>query len=368
MPELTKNTKVLHLTYDIVPSGISKFLLYQLKNCNLNDKTEYSLVVMNGIVDEQLRDELLSLNCKIHILPKNENSKRMTTLFRLLKIIKNERIDIINTHGHSTKHWAILCKLFVNTLKLVYTVHSVDDFNCLSKIKLFIHRFFIDMNVCISKIVEEVCLAHKINKISLIYNGINIQQNAPREFKHDNIFKIIMVARIDIDKGHDILINALKECSNRGLQFECKFVGGTYNEKERNSKAYLLNQIKELDLESKISFLGPRYDIQELLSKSDLFVLPSRKEGFGLVLLEAMAAQLPVIAGNVGGPAELITHGENGLLFDINDYLDLANQIIELYYNREKTDYLTKNACEYVKKFDVSIMKKKYSDLYGSLV
>jgi len=88
----------------------------------------------------------------------------------------------------------------------------------------------------------------------------------------------------------------------------------------------------------------------------------------GLVVLEAMAAGVLVIASNIDGPAELINHENNGLLFESGNHLDLAEKIIELCKNREKMNQFAQNASEYVKSFDISVMCEKYCELYKSLV
>lgn len=369
MPD-NKKINVLHLTDRVNAGGGHKIILNQLNDSELEDKINYTFVIMAGVIDENLKEEISALNCKLYILPKNENKKRIITLFRLLKIIYKEKIDIIHTHGPSTKHWSMLCKIFINKLKLVYTVHWMDNFKPLNKILLFLHNLLVDASICISKAVEQNSLPYYIKNLVQIYNGIDIEHFRPKntlpKYKDPNSFKIINVARIEHQiKGQDILLKALGECKKRNLHFKCDLVGGTYH--HTDSKEYLEKLIKELNLDNEISFLDIRYDIPELLFESDLFVLASRHEGFGLVVVEAMAAGLPVIASNIEGPAEIIQSGENGLLFENENYLDLADKITDLYQNRDKMNYLAKNAYKDAAKFDISIMSQKYYELYKRL-
>ena len=119
----------------------------------------------------------------------------------------------------------------------------------------------------------------------------------------DGLLKIVNVARITHTiKGQDILIKALHLLQQQNAYpFECRFFGGQY-EYDQQSLPYLEGLIQKYGLADKVKFLGNRTDVHELLPRYDLFVMPSRTEGFGLVLLEALASGLDVIASNIEGP------------------------------------------------------------------
>ena len=88
--------------------------------------------------------------------------------------------------------------------------------------------------------------------------------------------------------------------------------------------------VRERGIEGSVRFLGSRTDVPDLLRASDLFVHPSREEGFSNAVLEAMAAGLPVVAFDVGGNAEAVAHGETGLLAPARDSGALAAAMTEL--------------------------------------
>lgn len=363
-----KKTNVLHLISSLEIGGAEKLLIDLLKNTESNN-VNFTVVVMNNYVNEDLKTELLEANHNVHFLNRKQSSKNLKYIFMLLNIIKNHKIQIIHSHTYGNKMWSILCKIFNPKIKLVHTVHDTNIISGLNKINFIIHKVFIDMNIAISKAVERECFQYNIDKVVQIYNGIDLNKfRFIKKQKEDFVeFKIINISRINhVKKGQDILIKALKICKDKGLKFKCDFVGGIYYY-GKNSFEYLKNLIEELDLEKEITFLGNRTDICELLSESDLFILPSRYEGLGLVVLEAMAVGVPVIASNIDGPAELITSGENGLLFEGENSSDLADQILYLYNNREKMNYFAENAYKYVQDFDISNMCKKYCELYGDL-
>jgi len=364
-----KNINILHLISSLEVGGAEKLLIDLLKNSEQTTGANFTVVVMNDIVNDSLKKELLGTNLDVYFLNRKQSSKNIKFIFELLGILNKHKIDIIHSHNYGSKSWSILCKLLKPKIKLIFTVHCMGVFKKLSRLKLFLHEKFIDMNIAISKAVLAECNNFKINKSVLIYDGIKIENFSRAENKPNdtNLFKIINVSRVNhLIKGQDILIKALRTCKDKGLNFKCNFVGGIYTY-GKESFEYLENLINELGLENEIFFLGIRTNIYELLSESDLFVLPSRYEGLGLSIIEAMSAKVPVIASNIDGPAELITNDENGLLFESENYLDLADKILYLYNNKDKREVLADNACEYVKRFDISVMRDKYCELYRNL-
>jgi glycosyltransferase involved in cell wall biosynthesis len=221
------------------------------------------------------------------------------------------------------------------------------------------------MNIAISEDILNDCVKANLKAIK-IYNGIDTKKWKQSQ-GGTHLFNIINVGRITHQvKGQDVLIKALKECKNKGMKFTCNFVGGVY-EYDTNSFEYLKKLIEDFELSEEIKLLGNREDIPELLSLSDLFILPSRFEGLPLSLLEAMASKLPVIASNISGTAELIEHEKNGLLFESENHLDLADKIYNLYNHRKEMERLAQNAFTYVQGFDISVMYDKYWDLYKRL-
>src|SRR5579862_9391469 len=93
---------------------------------------------------------------------------------------------------------------------------------------------------------------------------------------------------------------------------------------------------RELKIEKDVSFVGKQTEIVPLLSASDLFLMPSQSESFGLSALEAMACDLPVVSSSVGGLPELVVHGETGYIAEIGDIDQMSRYAIELVTNKTK--------------------------------
>ncbi len=113
-----------------------------------------------------------------------------------------------------------------------------------------------------------------------------------------------------------------------------------------------------------IRFLGKQDAIEELLAVTDIFVMPSGNESFGLAALEAMACEVPVISSNVGGLPEVNIDGVTGYLSDIGDVDDMAAKAIGLLENPEKLQLFRKQAKAQAQRFDIDIILPQYESYY----
>ena len=124
-------------------------------------------------------------------------------------------------------------------------------------------------------------------------------------------------------------------------------------------------QAKDLGIYSKVKFLGKTTEIKKLLCMSDLFLLTSATESFGLVALEAMAAKVPVISSNAGGIREVNVHGVTGFLATIGDVETMANFSLKLLQNPELHQEFRNNAYERAKEFSMDTIVPKYEEVYN---
>jgi N-acetyl-alpha-D-glucosaminyl L-malate synthase BshA len=124
------------------------------------------------------------------------------------------------------------------------------------------------------------------------------------------------------------------------------------------------NLVMELGIEDKVVFLGQSNEVDEILCFSDLFLLPSEKESFGLAALEAMANGVPVISSNSGGIPELNLHGVSGYLSDLGNVEEMAGFGISILENEETLQQFKMNAWNRAKIFDIAKIVPLYEALY----
>lgn len=122
---------------------------------------------------------------------------------------------------------------------------------------------------------------------------------------------------------------------------------------------------RQLDLCDKVKFLGKQDGLVEILSSSDIFLIPSQSESFGLAALEAMACGLPVISSSVGGLPELVRHNETGFIAEIGDVDRMAKYTLELLTNEKKYNLFAENSRQRaVNNFDTSKVVPLYEEYY----
>ena len=117
-----------------------------------------------------------------------------------------------------------------------------------------------------------------------------------------------------------------------------------------------------------VDFLGYRNDIQDLLGISDILITPSRQEGLPINVVEGMAAGLPVVASNVRGHNDLVKHGINGYLFNIDDDKQFVNSVIAILNRPEKYAQLSTASQKMATNYSLNVVMKQMREIYRSYV
>lgn len=210
-------------------------------------------------------------------------------------------------------------------------------------------------------------------KIRVIYNGVDWERfsRAPRE--RERLFPgmnegriVLLVGNMHTDvKGHPLLLDAAAEVIREFPKTRFVFAGDGALRKELEDK------VDRLGLGQNVLFLGRRNDIPEILACCDIGVLPSKAEGLPNAVLEYLAAGLPTVASAVGGNAEIIRDGENGLLFPAENAGALAEKLLRLLRDPEFARRLGQAGQEHVRQnfsFDRMIeqVDRMYTELLGA--
>ena len=133
-------------------------------------------------------------------------------------------------------------------------------------------------------------------------------------------------------------------------------------------RSKLENLCREYDLCDRVTFVGKVRDTTHVLAISDVFLLTSETESFGLAALEAMAMGVPVISSNSGGIPEVNVHGKSGYLSEVGDVKDMAQNALNIIQSNESLHTFRAAALEVAKRFDIEAVVCRYEQLYKSLI
>lgn len=167
------------------------------------------------------------------------------------------------------------------------------------------------------------------DRTEVIHNGVDLGPLAGSQ-PDGRYGPIVMVGRINGWKGQPDLVRAVRSLHDRGHPVEVKVAGDVFRGGDRYRRE-LVDLIRKMDLERSVELLGYVHDVPRLLTGAGVYVQPSaRPEPFGLALVEAMAAGLPCVATDAGGPRDIIDHGRTGLLVPARDPGALADALEQL--------------------------------------
>jgi N-acetyl-alpha-D-glucosaminyl L-malate synthase BshA len=287
---------------------------------------------------------------------------------KIAQLIHLEDLDIIHAHyaiPHSICGYLGIKISKKENVKLITTLHGTD-ISLVGKDESYknITRFSLEesdgITAVSNSLKDETIDIFKVDKeINVIYNFIDpIDYKELKLQKEEDKKYVIHISNFREVKNIDILIKAFY-LAQRKVKAELILVG----EGPETAKAQRL--ALDFGLKDKIHFMGKQDTVLPLLSRSDLFLLPSKKESFGLVALEAMGCKLPVIASNIGGLPEVIQDGITGRLYDPEDAEGMAEGIIELLTQEELRNQMGVLGQERAfKHFNSKDIVKQYEDLY----
>ena len=199
-----------------------------------------------------------------------------------------------------------------------------------------------------------------LHNIAIIPNPSVLKYANPATLENK---KVIGVGRYSYDKGFDRLIKAWSIVNKKTEGWELHLIG------EGELRNELQELINELGLHQTAFLDGFSSNIQNEYPDASIFVLSSTNEGFGLVIIEAESAGVPVVAFACPcGPRDLITDGENGYLARDGDIEGLADRIIDLIEHPEKRKEMGRKAFEHAKNFTEKNVMKKWTDLFDELL
>ena len=278
--------------------------------------------------------------------------------------LDEKQISHIHNHLNGSSCSVAMLAAHLHGGTFSFTVHGTDtdfrpDYWCLDE-KVRRASFVVCIShFCRSQVMRFVA-PESWNKLKIVHCGID-----PDEFSQRNGAgrrrSLVFVGRLVTLKGLPVLLEALSSLKERHPDVRLTIVG------DGPDRHALEQLVTRLELTEHVEFLGSgtKSDVRDQLARSDVLVLPSFTEGVPIVLMEAMAAQVPVVATHVGGVPELVTNGKNGLLVPPGSAADLTAAIDTLLQDAPLRQRLTAAAAETVaRQFNSRIEARKLSSLF----
>jgi len=301
----------------------------------------------------------------------------LTFPYRLSKLVRNTKPDIVHSHVDSSIPWQVLGIRLGGVRNIVWTQHSEYpnwDKSIFARFRIWLYykvawssiSAYTAVSMGVQKSVSNLS-GQPLSDFQVIYNPVDAAVFKPSLEKRstareafgatDDHFVIGNVARFAEPKGHIYLVKAAKIITILVPNSRFILVG------DGPLRQTIEAVVKKEGLDKYFIFMGKRRDVHEILPGFDMFIFPSLWEGLGIVLLEAMACGLPVVASKVGGIPEAL--GEIGLTTPPGDHQALAKAVIKLYNNPGlRTDMGDAARKRVIKNFSIEKILNQYIQLY----
>ena len=386
--------QVLHIITRLIKGGAQENTLLTVTNL---DESRYQTALVSGPSfgsEGEIESKARQLGVDLTIVPELAREispiNDLKSLYKIYRFIKKGRYDIVHTHSSKAGIIGRIAARMAGVKGIIHTPHGSifdHDANIPSVSGAFLVKFLLLVEKAASHLTDRIVTLTdseargyvrlgmgNSQEFTTIHSGIDLSRFTDVEIDvadkrrelgiSADCTVITTVARLTSEKGHSYLIEAAKAVV---AEFDgcLKFVFVGNGDLRRD----LERKVCELHLDETILFLGLRDDIPEILAVSDLFVLSSLYEAQGRVIVEAMAAGLPVVATRVGGVPNVVVDGETGVLVPAADPQALASAIINVIGDRDKAKQMGQAGRMRVDpKFSVETMVEQIDMLYRELL
>jgi glycosyltransferase involved in cell wall biosynthesis len=392
MTNKSDNLSVMQIILDLKRAGAQEVVRTLAEHVQANGCT----VTVCAFQDGPLRSEIEDLGVQVEILRRPRYSVMFLPGFlaemlrirrELARLIEAYRVDVIQTHILEVLDFLVLALRHNTNLRLIlWTMQNAEFLPTgklrLLKLKRLVYRLlyrllarWVDGFIAVSDEVHQALvkqLGPIQDKIYTICNAVDLE---PFEKPGDKATLcaelgiksqsrlVATVGRLTEQKGHRYLIDAATSVVSAHPDVHFLFIG------DGKLRDELQSQVQQAGLLQTIHFLGIRDDVPDLLAAVDLFVLPSLWEGLSVALLEAMAAEKPIVATAVSGTIQALTHNETGLVVAPRDSRALANAIIQLLSDPAQAQAMGRAAKRHVEmNFSAQKQAQEHIALYHCLL
>jgi glycosyltransferase involved in cell wall biosynthesis len=322
----------------------------------------------------------------------NRSWTKLTAAFRTFEYFRrhHQQFDVVHLHGFSQKSVLIVVLSLLLGKKIVLTIHTADHDEASGAkrrgwLAYWAYRQA-DLYIAISSRIAHNYLAAGLpkTKLRLAPNGVDVSRFHPASGAERDAARaklgglspdlcwILFVGFFSREKGPDVLFDAWLRMQASAPPSGLLFVGAIdseYPEVDKSLAAEIAARAEQSGLASRVRFTGPIGDVERAYHAADIFVMPSTREAFGMVLVEAMASALPVVASEIKCVTdEIVTHGHTGILVPPGDAASLAEAIRAMLLNRDSAATMGTHAREaVVTSYSVDVARQRWAEAYEAL-
>lgn len=330
-------------------------------------KNQVDMLLING-VETPFKKKLVESGIRVHNLSMTNDVYNLRNLVRMRRFFNNEEpYDVVHTHNTACQLFVPLSRLMTKDRAcLVTTEHSSSNRRRSNRLLKPLDKWMYnsyDAIVCIADKTRrnlEQYIGEKSN-ICTISNGVDTKRfiRPVKDISGQDHFVITMVAALRMEKDHETVLRALLHLPDN---YRLQFVGSGPREYVTSVK----NKCAELNLNERVTFMGVRQDVPDILEQSDIVLLSSHWEGQSLSSIEGMSSGRPFLASDVDGLREMV--GGAGELFPHGDDKELARKIQWLCEHPDEYRAVATRCQEKARQYDISIMARNYLELYRKII
>ncbi len=350
--------------------GAQAHVLIMAEALNTRGNNAVVMAGGEGFLSDALKEKnirFIKVNNLVHPIKPH---KDIMAYLEIKELLKKEKPDLLATHSNKA---GFLGRLAARKLKIPVTFTSHGFLFAEGRTYLK-RKFYLHIEMLMSRLTDRVIAVSEsemklavdskavpADKVRVIHNGLPDIGPGQIAIPAAEPPQLVMVARFAEPKDHRTLIRALSGLIDQSWNLVLVGDGPLRNDIER--------LVDEEGLEDRVAFMGSRKDVPDILAKSQLFILSSKREGFPLSTLEGMRAGMPVLASDVGGVSEAVVDGENGYLCTADDIESLRTGIFNLISNSDLRQRMGKKGRNrFLEKFTSGVMVEKTMLVYDELL
>lgn len=363
--------KIVRVINELRDGGVQLRLSRVVRDlCRRGHEVTVICTMAEGVHAEEVR----RAGVRVEVIPfRHYASPR--AIFPLVQLLRRIRPDVVHSHLFRQNTPATIAALIARVPAIYAQVHLVGTYRKRSWVRWewALNRFRTRTLAVSDGVAHDIRHAlHPIPppRLHVLYNGVDLDafgHSEPGECRRailretgwpaDSVI-LLNAARLAYEKNQEQLLRAFARVQAVEPRGRLLLAG------EGDQRATLTDLARALHLDGKVCFAGLRRDVPDLMAGSDLFVLPSREEGFSNAILEAMACGLPVIASDVGGASEQIAHGTSGLVLPPLDEDALTGAMETLISEPETRRRMQTEARRIVQRFTHETMLRETLEMY----